>query len=48
MERNKRPKKKKPEEKEYASAQYPMAGGMAPPPIRKPMNMTRETAVLLR
>jgi hypothetical protein len=48
MERKSTPKKKRPEEKEKASAQYPIAGGMAPPPRRKPMNMTRDTAVLLK
>jgi len=46
--RKKTPRRVKPEEKENASAQYPIPDGMTPPPRKNPMNTTNDTAALLR
>jgi len=42
--RHRTPKKTKAEEKEKASAQYPMAEGRRPPPSKNAISITRETA----
>ena len=46
--RNKSPKRRKPEEKENASAQWPRAAGIRPPPSKNPIKMIRDTATLRR
>jgi len=48
MARKMRPKREKAEEKENASAQYPIPVGTVPPPKRNPMNMTTDTAAVLK